>query len=713
MNNLAVNSGENTGNSSTLSSADSPDVHPFKVVLNDLAHKISPNLAENSVSVENNSLTEPSMLLALSESISHAQQQIKILAPSLVGNNPALLERIKSMKTDGTADQNFTDIVRELRATSTNNQNFQEFIKNTGEIVDSFESLPEMTQAKIATAQTFFRPTSFNKGAQAQQGLAIIKNTQNALGIEDPDTTLSGDTVSISQTTTRAILARMKALGAQNPDLGAFDAPVFDGRAVAFLENLQAKQMKEAGVGKENLNAILLNLWAWENLRLQGSSSSPAPSSAMQELGETSSLLSAMRYMTSGALTNGTATTPPTADTPWDWKGTNDNSSDIFFNESVYNALQSYNKVSMSELLAGSNFNFRDDNIAEAITRLREKSATEGGKNDEALQALEIKFRHYAGEDSQGNPTLARYDSMLTKHEVGLIAIEIMSIQAKKLCIEEKDINQAIEDGRFMPNRADLSLVDTGFGYPPGALETLPPEQRPHADTFLIASRHALSIFKHRSEAVEDRFGSISADSIKSIRASDSNKFAKVDDDYIASIYQSPAKRYGEFSADSMQNGYDKRRQPYLNNLGIRLEQSGCVVPNPDPAGNKPSSAPTENVGTGVATPSAAPPAGTVGVGGVGVGDGDTHCVADKAGTSPCSNNTDSASTSPCGAADKIGTSPCSKDFGGAVGTGAVNTSTAITENIEGTTGSKPQEPVCLPADKLSQGCKVTNAAYP
>lgn len=674
MNVLAVsthNQAQSNGGNSSESS-----VLGFKSVLNSTIPNFTTQ-GKDPVNTKNASLLEPSMLIALDDAVTLAQQQIKSKAGTLTGSNPGLSKSIQSLNTDGSITPEFIDVVRQLQATSNLDATLANTIKNVGTIVDSFETLTPVTQAKINKAQLSFRMTPNDPRNAAQQGFEAIKTAQSYLGIDDNETAITGSTVSVSQKTSRAIRDQLETLKRKNPDIKVpFDSQIFDARAVNFLQKLQEKQMKSAGVTQDNLKPTLLNLWTNQGLFSRNPSIAETPSSQMRDLGETSSLLSAMSYMVSGGLTNGGIADKPRVDKPWDLQWSNQSSGDQFFNTSVYYVLQSYGQVDISELLQPSSFKFQNENLVEAIQRIRHMATTPEGQKNQALVDMAKQFDHY---EKQG------MNSKLSQYQVGLIATEIMSIQARKLCIDEKDVNKSIDNGSYTPSLADLKMVNTGMGYPPGAMEkisydTWKPEQRKF-DVFAEVHLGG-GLLDYRAAQFTERFGKANNDSIQeSIKAKYSH--LQIDNDVVNRRLQAPIQRYNSGNIDGktkLEEGYELKRQSYLNTIGQKLQENACRVPDQKPSSGNGS-------GSGVTPATAAPPVVNNPQGGGSAG-GESKCVADQDPNSGgCALVKPSSEKSLCVADQDPSKGECSKQFGGAVGSGNISADSVISENIESATG--------------------------
>lgn len=649
MNNLAVDT-TTIANKYAATPSDQAGVATLVNTLNASVPKFT-NLGE----IPNYFGNDDAMTSYMYKAVTASQQAFKDNAVTLAGGNADLAARIQKINVNGILDDNFANIVREVHASAPNGLSKPELttlVSNTGAIVDGFESLSEATQSKITTAQELFHPPVLNP---AQAGMARIAIAQKSLDIDsDEETKLNGDSVTVGEKTAKTIRNQMAALQGANPGMSDFAPDVFDKRAVTFLEDLQAKQMKDAGVSKENLSMTLLHIWSLQKLGDAGGYNSL--SQDMKNLGQTSSMLSAMSFMVSGALGNGMAIAAPTVNKTWDTGYTNNDSGDHFFDAHVYAQVQSRGEIAVTDFLKPSAISMRNDNMVEALQRLRDKAATPEGANNPELKTLIDSLD--AHETFRKNPEGWKQQNvpMLNQHQVGMIAVEIMSIQAKNLCIDEKDINKSIENGRFMPHLADLKLVDTGLGFPPGVRESIsyedwPANQRKH-DVFAKVHMGA-DLVVYRSEVFAERFGELAKDDMKDAV---NRRYGHLEgklrlDNGADKMMQSPIERYNSLSPGgqtSLEMNYDDKRDKYLSTLGRRLqEESGCTVPENLLDKNKNTN--SGGVGTGKnadndgdANNKAKSPDADSGDDGankkvVPTDDGNGHCFADQSLGSNCS----------------------------------------------------------------------------
>ncbi len=288
------------------------------------------------------------------------------------------------------------------------------------ELAKAYEKLPESIKAPKIAKNTFFDPPSGNMST-AKQAQEVINLAQNYLDIEE---TNDG---SIDEKTSRAIRKKLHELQDNNPDIEInFSPEKYDARTVKFLDALNKKHMAEAGVNSGNLNQTLIQIWVLE----QNGQSVNDPT--LKNLGESSALLNVMSLINSGTLPNGANTQRPETSAPWDKNWKNDDAPDRFFSPETYASLADGYDVSAKILFAENPSN----------------------PNAKLLKELAEELWPYENK------------AIYTEADIGRLAIEMLSRQAKELCIEEKDVNEAIHDGRFMPHLYDLQLVEAGFGFP-------------------------------------------------------------------------------------------------------------------------------------------------------------------------------------------------------------------------------------------------------
>lgn len=681
-----ANVGINSDTVFPLSAKEGQDLVAFKQTLNTAIPAFYKELGTKPVADDNAQINEPSLLTALDNAMTVAQQQIKALSATILTGaaDESLRNRIAEMNTDGVITSEFADIVRILQARLPENHALSSVVNNSATIIDEYESLSPLTREKIATGQQFFAYASQNSLQASEQGFSAITLAQSYLDIDDPDTKNANGQVDIAEKTTRALRDHMEQMRLQNPDLDDFHSASFDQKAVRFLQQLQAKQMQNAGIGKDDLSSALIHIWTLQRLQEQNPSMKTGLSPAMEELGKTSSMLSAMNFMVSGALASNGIAQKPNAQTPWDLKWENDNSGDHFFNLKVYDRVLQYGEVDIKEVFKPSDFQFKNDNLKEAIERLREQAKLPESKDNEALQNLVTQVNNF---EEFGT------DSKLTHHQIGLIAVEIMSIQANKQCIDDKDINRAIESGRFMPHLSDLSMVDTGMGYPPGALENVPAKHRKH--DVLASFEMKTDLLHYRSEKFASRFGEVSEDDLMAAskrRYGHLEKVSfveKVDYDHLNKRMQSPSERYNVASPEATHTAYlyNQKRERYLSEIGVRLEENNCKVPASDANGGsggvkKPSTDTNVPNGAGTTDPNGTDKNKTG-------ADDDNQCVVDAEDTGGCLKPKDVDDQCVVDTADK---GPCSRGFASAA-SNEDDTNGKIIANIGEVTGNDNKAP--------------------
>lgn len=415
------------------------------------------------------------------------------------------------------------------------------------ELADQYNTLPESIRAPAEIKRTFFeKPTaSITSTNQAQ---AVINLAQDYLNIEE---TSDGK---IDETTGRALRKTLEQLQRQNPDIDvAFSPQNNDSRTIYFLNALAHKRMGSAGTDPRDLNHTLIHLWAMEK------NAEPVPGQVQTNIGAIVSLRDMMELMVNGALPSGSSAAKPAADAPWDQDWSNEASPDLFFSAQTYAALSS--TTSMNALGKVHTATLFAEIPSNPNAALLKQMAEDIG--------LDVNKR------------------IFTEIEVGKIAAEMLTYQAKQLCIEEPDINRAIHSGKFMPNLTDLLIVERGFGFPEG-------------------HNTGQAVWEHQSNGFGSRYGTVDQAFLNTLKPDDTMHGTT----FYGNIHQSPASYFtiyrGVSAAATAMSPYEQMREnSYLPSLAdfhadggtcgnaqehIQDSDAPCTVE--DSLGNSPCNAP-------------------------------------------------------------------------------------------------------------------------
>ncbi len=475
---------------------------------------------------------------------------------------------------------------------------FDESLTSLQPLRDKYEKLPDSIKSPIHIQKTMFEAPT--KGVTAQeQAQAVINLAQKYLDIDE---TNDG---SIDETTSRALRERLRELQNNNPDINVdFNPNDSSQRSVDFLNVLIKKQAGGDGNNSDNINETLIHLWS-----LEQSGGSSSLSATSNDIGELFSLRNMLDLMVNTKLPSGATTSKPDIDAPWDKNWTNNHAPDFFFSQKTYNTLAAYGTVDTAVLFAET-----PDNPNAAI--LKQMARNIGIDPD-------------------------KYD-VFSERDVGLIAQEMLTFQARELCIEESDINNAIHRGDFMPHTNDLFLVERGFGFPDSMKDEVAKAGKV-GERFLNYGSNAVSV--HQSTGFATRYGSMDDEFVQE-RAGRS--------EFIRSVYESPASFYNvAMYSDpaSEKTPYERRREEhYLPNLGALMDEKKIGICS-DPAPSDP-------------------------------------CAVDaQSGDSDCSINNAKAANDPCAVDAQYGESDCSQGFTSQAAVDAT-TSEAIETNMSDATGT-------------------------
>ena len=433
------------------------------------------------------------------------------------------------------------------------------------------QSVDEASATRTASRPRPALPRDPNPGqTEARQ---LVQTAESYLGVtNDP-------TADVLENTGRALKDYLKAAKAANPDLDAgidFTPQTVDRRTQEFMHRMLQEKMRNAGVTEDNLHTTLIQIWEMQRRGEQ------PDSEAMRELGKVGAMSSMVDYIFSGRLPSGNATVAPRTDSPWE-----NPASDSFFNGLVYHELSDGRGfVSHQALFNPPNANPEQQ---ELIASIAERLGIEPAE---------------------------RY----TSDQVGQIAMEIMIHQAKMQCIDEKDITQAMVEGRFNPAYQDMMLAEAGLGKPPRdqarveELERIGISPEEQSDTYFAAS-----INHYRDQAWAERFGALDDEHIfRMVQRMHGDEVPQnVDITYndvkdqpriqelmeFTRQYHSSAPEFFKWSAQAGQDDFnfrkqyeEMRRDHYLPALREKISENALDLCNPDAA---PVGGPTATDGVG------------------------------------------------------------------------------------------------------------------
>ncbi len=395
---------------------------------------------------------------------------------------------------------------------------------------DKYEALPDSVKNPINIQKTLFdAPT--NSVTTEVQAQAVINLAQNYLNIEE---TSDGK---INEASSRALRERLSELQSSNTDIDVEFTPDNNNqRSVDFLNAVIKKQTSGAGKGSDDINKTLIHLWS-----LEQSGIAAFDGGSTDNIGEIFSLRNLVELISSGSLPSGAKAPIPEVDAPWDKGWTNNQASDLFFSNQVYNSIASSHTVDSYVLFDESPSN----------------------PNSEMLK----QFARNIGIDPDKSQTFSEAD-------IGRIAAEMLAYQARELCIDESDINNAIHRGDFMPHTSDLWLVEKGFGFPDSM-----------KDQVLAAGKGAEwqlhygsdAVYEHQSAGFATRFGSMDDEFVQQKVGLYSNMEEPERSEFIRSVYESPASFFGVAmwsDHDSNKTPYELRREEhYLPKLARMMEE--------------------------------------------------------------------------------------------------------------------------------------------
>ncbi len=423
----------------------------------------------------NENANDPAFLRTYSNSIETIQKYLRSAGADLQMLAGTQSNLLTAVQVTGELDQATLSAITMLQTSARADAGrvgpgVKQLISMFNDIAQQTQALPEYMRRTVNTeskrlfaARSTVSPSPKSPDQQAQD---FMKISDSYLGVSgNPETNKD-----VLENTGRALKDYLKTQKAANPDIKAEFVPqIVDVRTAAFMNELLQKRMREAGVKPENLQATLLQLWMMQQRGEQH------PNPAMQELGRVGAMKGLVDYVVGGRLPSGDFTgTRPRTDSPWE-----NPVRDRFFNRAVYADLLNSDSVSAQSLLRPAN------------------------DADPAQQELIRSIAQRLGYDLNAQ--------RFTRDQVGAIATEIMVHQAKKLCIEERDISAAMMEGRFNPHMDDVFLAKIGMGKPPRDQQRVEQLER---IGILPEQQHDIyfrtQFDRYRDQKWTDRFGGVS-----------------------------------------------------------------------------------------------------------------------------------------------------------------------------------------------------------
>ncbi len=231
---------------------------------------------------------------------------------------------------------------------------------------------------------------------------------------------------------------------------------------------------------------------------------------------------------------------------------TNNNAPDLFFSGQVYSSMMQYHAVSAAVLFADIPTN----------------------PNSALLKQIAEKI----GID----PNI---DQVFSEADVGRIAAEMLTAQAKELCIEETDINNAIHRGDFMPHTNDLFLVERGFGFPDDMKAKI---DMVGAENEWKHHYGDQRVSEHQSAGFAARYGSMDDEFVQDKAGLYQNMEEPRRSEFIRSVYESPASYFGVAmwsDPEGNMTPYEVQRENHYLPKLARMMDAGeiglCNVPTP------------------------------------------------------------------------------------------------------------------------------------
>lgn len=387
-------------------------------------------------------LSDASFIMRYDQMITEIQYTLKT-SPAireLAQNDPALAGFINNMNGNGVIDEHMISALSRLDALDTGDTLLNNKIGAANTLASSYAQLPQHLQAGIETSQLLY-----NRSDRDTQAETLVSLLEDELDVSQGMITGNIDPITAKALSQR--LMEMKALHPQD-DTENFDPLKFDQRTMDFLNRVKDRQMAENGVTGDNIEQFRLHMLT---MRMLGDNE------GQSGLGDTLFLADAMNYITSGDLPSGARGPRPAVQNNW---GQNADPHNIaFFNNGVYSQALN-NRIHIEDVLATNRINpWRNELRDSAIQRILQKDknwqGSEFDDNQRTVETLASKLRNF--ENGGRNVTL-------TREELGLIAIEMMSIQAEQQGLTDNQIDDAIRNRQYMVSAPDLHLVHEGMG---------------------------------------------------------------------------------------------------------------------------------------------------------------------------------------------------------------------------------------------------------
>lgn len=359
-----------------------------------------------------------------------------------------------------------------------------------------------------------------------QQARELMALSDSYLGVRGNPAT----NTDVLENTGRGLKNYLKAQQEANPDIRVdFTPQRVDIRTVSFMNELLRKRMQEAGVRPEDLQTTLNQLWLLQQNGQQASTPE------LRALGETAAMSNLVNYIVSGRVPGGgSMPEPPRTDSPWE-NAVNDR----FFSQAVY-----------VDLMNGN---------------VRSQSLFSGPPEQQALMRSIVQ---QLGLDPNAQT--------FTRDQIGAIAVEVMVHQAKKLCIEERDITAAMLAGRFNPHQDDLFLANIGMGKPPRDARYEERSERYQRLGISVEMQHDVyfdAIYQeHRTQKWTERFGAVDDNTLfrlvqrmnpSTVPQNMDVTYEDVKDQYQVRNLMEKAGQYGRSPATVFQVDGNGRSDPY------------------------------------------------------------------------------------------------------------------------------------------------------
>jgi len=372
---------------------------------------------------------------------------------TLAENNPALKDALESMSITGALDEQTLNIINMIYPSNLGNTELDHQIYYAHELAIQYNNMPETVQAQIETAQRLFN-RSTSRDNRIIQAETLVDILENDLGVAQ-----EASTTDIDDITANAIRRRLEALKLAYPEQDTDDIDPLkfnDPQAIAFLERV--KQRQAADLGVDDSNSAFFRLQMLSKHMDQNYNGTAGEHS----MGQTLILLDALKYINNGTLPSGIHTSSPEVDNNWG-QSTNKHQDIALFNANVYGQALRDN-IRLQDVMS---FNqpqdekWRNDIRDEAIKRILEKDANWQGNefndNQNKIKTLAAKLRLF-----EDNPT--RTDLTIDREELGIIAIEMMSVKANEQGLEDHQIDEALRNGGLAIAAGDLHIIDDGMG---------------------------------------------------------------------------------------------------------------------------------------------------------------------------------------------------------------------------------------------------------